>query len=59
MSERNDGRGNIDRMTGHLVNQGMDPGKAKSIARDLQERKERRDDGRRDWRAPINHNGGR
>lgn len=54
MSESKDGRANIDRMTNHLIKQGMDSGKAKETATNAQVRKDlRTENGGKNWRKPY------
>lgn len=57
MSESKDGRANIDRMTGHLVKQGMSPEAARAKAVDGQLRKDARDAGQKNWRRPYGQGG--
>jgi hypothetical protein len=53
VAEKADGRAKIDRLTGHLVSQGIPAERAQGIARDAAIRADRKSDGERAWRKPY------
>lgn len=56
MSEKSDGRAKIDRMTSHLVSQGVPADRAQSVARDAAIRADRKSEGEKAWRKPYGSN---